>query len=46
MKLSCFGITVNCHFITVDAAPEEALAIRKASALAIILMCWFHVKKH
>ena len=40
-----FGINVNCHFIMIDTAPEEALAIRKAWPLAIILMCWFHVKK-
>ena len=41
-----FGINVSCHFIMIDAAPEEALAIRKAWPLAIILMCWFHVKKN
>ena len=41
-----FGINVNCHFIMIDTAPEEALAIRKAWPLAIILMCWFHVKKN
>ena len=40
-----FGINFHCQYIMIDAAPEEALAIRKAWPSAIVLMCWFHVKK-
>ena len=41
-----FNIYFTVNYVMIDAAPEEALAIRTFWPNAAILMCWFHLKKN